>query len=150
MAADLHSLTYFSRNLIRGTEADLRAEIVRILDSARRNNPRRNITGALLFTHGCFAQVLEGEFDNVEASFTRIQRDPRHADVRILQFEPIKARMFADWSMAFAGADGAEHRLGLEGLLHDPSRVASGEAGRLVIGTLSRIIGKYDTAAALL
>jgi len=75
-----------------------------ILASAQRNNSPMNITGALIFNAGIFAQVLEGARHNVELTFERIQRDPRHGDVHVLAFEEIPNRGFPAWSMAFVGA----------------------------------------------
>ena len=149
MTTELHSLTYFSRNVISGTMAEQKAEIERILVSARRNNPRRNVTGALLFSRDCFAQVLEGKVDDVEAIFPQVQSDPRHADVRILQFEPIDSRSFGNWSMAFAGYSTPDNeRLDVAGILQDPSRFDSKEVGRLVVEVLTDLMHNFDSAVS--
>jgi blue light- and temperature-responsive anti-repressor len=97
----LHRLVYLSRNRIAGGAID--AEIAAILATARRNNARHGVTGALLFSAGTFAQVLEGPLAAIERIFERIQCDARHDDVIVLQIAPIKRRAFPDWSMAFAG-----------------------------------------------
>ncbi len=101
----LHRVLYCSRNLIPGTPEAVAADVRRILAVSRRNNARDGITGGLLFSEGCFAQVLEGPLDAVEGAFERIQCDERHSDVTVLQSGPIAARDFPDWSMAFAGPD---------------------------------------------
>jgi hypothetical protein len=62
------------------------------------------VSGALLFNSGCFAQILEGPQAAVERCFERIQRDPRHAQVLLLDLVPIEDRAFGSWSMAFLGA----------------------------------------------
>ena len=103
----LHRVLYCSRNLIPGTPEAVAADIRSILAVSRRNNARDGITGGLLFSEGCFAQVLEGPLDAVEGAFERIQCDERHGDVTVLQSGPITARDFPDWSMAFAGPDAA-------------------------------------------
>ena len=103
----LHRVLYCSRNLIPGGPEAVAADIRSILAASRRNNARDGITGGLLFSQGCFAQVLEGPLDAVETTFERIQCDERHADVTVLRSGPITARDFADWSMAFAGPDAA-------------------------------------------
>jgi blue light- and temperature-responsive anti-repressor len=103
MPDSLHRLVYYSRNALPGPEPALAAEVAQILASSRRNNPRADVTGALMFNRGCFAQVLEGPRAAVEATFERIQRDPRHADVMLLQFAPVGRRGFPSWSMAFVG-----------------------------------------------
>lgn len=106
MPRELYSLAYFSRNCIRGTPDDVEAGIRQILASARRNNARVGVTGALLFSDGCFAQVLEGAREDIEAVFENIECDPRHSEVTILHLHPIPERSFGQWSMAFAGIDG--------------------------------------------
>jgi len=107
----LHRVLYCSRNLIPGTPEAVAADIGSILATSRRNNARDGITGGLLFSDGCFAQVLEGPLDAVEGAFERIQCDERHSDVTVLQSGPIPARDFPDWSMAFAGPDAAGNPL---------------------------------------
>ena len=103
----LYRVLYCSRNLIPGTPEAVAADIRSILAVSRRNNARDGITGGLLFSEGCFAQVLEGPLDAVEGAFERIQCDERHSDVTVLQSGPIATRDFPDWSMAFAGPDAA-------------------------------------------
>jgi len=61
------------------------------------------VTGALLATDKCFAQVLEGEQEVVEETYGRITRDPRHQDIVLLLTEPIAARQFPDFSMPYIG-----------------------------------------------
>lgn len=104
----LHRVLYCSRNLIPGTPEAVAADIRSILATSRSNNARDGITGGLLFSEGCFAQVLEGPLDAVESTFERIQCDERHSDVTVLQSGPIATRDFPDWSMAFAGPDAAD------------------------------------------
>ncbi len=103
MTEALYRLVYYSRNLIPGQPSDVAAEIESILQSARRNNPRLRVTGALIFNSGVFAQALEGPRPNVEAVFERIQHDRRHADAHVLAFEETAERRFPNWSMAFVG-----------------------------------------------
>ncbi len=101
--SDLYRLIYTSRNLLPGDEDAQAAAVAGILALSKRNNARVGVTGALLFNAGSFAQVLEGPRLAVEATFERIQRDPRHSDVSVLQCEPVASRGFANWSMAFVG-----------------------------------------------
>lgn len=74
-----------------------------ILEKARDRNASVGVTGALLFTEGRFVQALEGERDQVRATFERIRADPRHADVDILSSQLAERRRFKEWSMAFVG-----------------------------------------------
>lgn len=100
----MQRLVYYSTNRINGTSAEIRANIDEILVASRRNNRLVGLTGALMFSSGFFGQVIEGPQDALEATFERIQQDPRHGDVRLLQLTAVNARSFGDWSMAFVGA----------------------------------------------
>ena len=110
-APPVHRVIYVSRSRIGGTEARLRAEIDAILAVARPRNAADGVTGALLFTRTGFAQVLEGPLAAVQATFERIQRDPRHDDVLVLASEPVGQRLFAGWAMADAGLVADTHPL---------------------------------------
>lgn len=72
-----------------------------ILNQSRRNNWREGVTGCLLFSGRCFAQVLEGSDGAVAVALERIERDPRHTTVRLLTKRHVEARTYADWSMAY-------------------------------------------------
>lgn len=100
MSARLHRLVYYSRNEVGlGLENAVRS----ILEASRRNNVAADVTGALMFNAGCFAQVLEGPLDALEAIFERIQQDERHSNVAIVSSGPAENRRFPEWSMAFVG-----------------------------------------------
>ncbi len=100
MSGHLHRLVYYSRNQIEG---DLEGEVHDILAASRRNNVAAGVTGALMFNAGCFAQVLEGPLDAVEAIFERIQQDARHSNVAVIFAGPAAERRFPGWAMAFVG-----------------------------------------------
>ncbi|MCJ2119032.1 BLUF domain-containing protein [Methylobacterium sp. J-001] len=102
--SELYRLVYASKNLFHGSEAELTAVVGQILTASQRNNARADVTGALMFNAGAFAQVLEGPRQGVEETFERIQCDGRHGDVTVLQCGPTESRNFANWSMAFVGA----------------------------------------------
>lgn len=104
MTETLYRLAYYSLNALPG-DRDAAAEVQRILEASRRNNARARITGALLFTRGRFAQILEGEYRAVERVFETIQNDERHTGVVALQFEAVPARGFGPWSMAYVGTE---------------------------------------------
>lgn len=76
-------------------------EVERILAASRRNNPREDITGFLLFNGRRFLQHLEGPAARVEATFARIGRDPRHRALVVLGRKENQPRIFGDWAMAF-------------------------------------------------
>ena len=118
MMAGLYRVLYCSRNCLAGDASEVDEQVRSILAASRRNNARDGITGGLLFSKGCFAQVLEGPSQTVEETFERIQCDRRHNDVVVLEAGPITARLFPDWSMAFAGGNAAANPL-VEGALAD-------------------------------
>ena len=76
------------------------AEVATILTTARAFNRRNGITGCLVHDGRRFAQWLEGPAAAVEALLLRIDRDPRHGDLRIVLVRPADRRAFGDWSMA--------------------------------------------------
>jgi hypothetical protein len=102
-SADLSQLVYVSSNCISAESLDQEIDV--ILNTARQHNKNNNITGALLFNTGHFAQVLEGPEAAVENIFERIQGDERHENCIVLSCESIQNRSFSEWSMAYEGGD---------------------------------------------
>lgn len=74
-----------------------------ILRSSTRRNQAAGLTGVLLLGKKHFLQVLEGEFNAVNATFQRISHDPRHRNIRIVSFEVVEARLFPNWEMHGVG-----------------------------------------------
>lgn len=93
----LINLIYVSRAVEELPEA----ELDKILASSVRHNKPQSVTGLLLYAEGSFMQVLEGDAASVEETFTRIQKDPRHTDIYVLEQGPIEARSFEHWHMGF-------------------------------------------------
>ena len=147
MHEPLYSLAYFSRNRITGGSVELQRQILQILDSARRRNAACGVTGALLFSNGCFAQVLEGPRDDVEAVFETIQCDVRHSDVTVLHLHPVAQRSFGAWSMAFSGIVGVSHNPGLaaDGM-HDADGILATVAGQNLLLALRDVVHRDDLA----
>lgn len=79
-----------------------------ILESARRRNALRAITGMLYFDGTRFLQALEGPADIVQETLDRIRSDPRHRAIVLLSSREIASREFGDWEMAYRrpGSDG--------------------------------------------
>jgi len=99
----VHELIYRSR----ATGPFDRAEISRILATARRVNAENGVTGLLLYSDDAFLQVLEGEEAAVRETFGRIQADPRHAEVTVLAEGARDGRAYPDWTMGFRHLDTA-------------------------------------------
>lgn len=94
-AGQLYSLIYKSR--CKGVANwDL---VNSVLATSSRNNPKDEITGVLVATETHFLQVLEGEYEVLNATFERIARDTRHDTVQLISFGQMEERQFADWAM---------------------------------------------------
>lgn len=62
----------------------LEEELERIVATARTNNARTGLRGALIMNGTTFFQVLEGPADALEATFSRIEADRRHHDLTVI------------------------------------------------------------------
>ncbi len=81
---------------------DLTEESVQsMLAAAREHNASAEITGLLLFRSGTFIQFLEGAAEEIDLLISRIRRDDRHQDVRVIIEEPVDQRRFPDWRMGY-------------------------------------------------
>jgi hypothetical protein len=124
----LHRVIYTSR--LHGEALATEEETVaRIVDSARRNNPRRGVTGVLVHGKGAFAQVLEGRPLVVRGLLAVIQRDTRHTAMRIEEVEVVEDRIFPAWSMAL-----------LRDLDQVPAEFADGNASLLMLMRLRALM----------
>ena len=114
----LISLVYVSSASHLMSEEDL----LELLQAARKKNQELNITGMLLYHHGNFIQVLEGEEADVMMMEQKIKQDVRHHTMIRLIKEPISERSFPDWSMGFRNIDklSKEDREGLNDYLDSP------------------------------
>ena len=101
----LRRAIYRSESLLRGTESEIGAELARILVASCRHNAESGVTGALLLRDSVFVQVLEGPAQSVADTLARIEADPRHNGITMLQDGEVAERVFATWSMAYAGED---------------------------------------------
>ncbi|HSG62276.1 MAG TPA: BLUF domain-containing protein [Pseudomonadales bacterium] len=140
----LYSMAYISKNKIPGTREDVKNQIASILESAQRNNPSLNVTGALLYSGGFFCQVIEGPEDNLEELFETIQMDDRHGDVTVLHFHEISERGFSDWSMAFAGIE-ETMRFDIEGIKKSKDDLALLETGKNLVAVLEELVTQQQS-----
>lgn len=81
-----------------------------ILRASRAHNAGMGVTGMLLYSNGVFVQVLEGEEAAVGKLLDKIQRDPRHADMHVLEKKEIQRRQYAEWSMGFKRLENEDFR----------------------------------------
>jgi hypothetical protein len=99
----LCSLIYASRR-VSAEPSDI---LESIHAAAERNNALLGLTGALVFDHRGFVQLLEGCRANVTEMFLRIAQDPRHEDFRLLGVRDTPKRLFPQWSMHHAAIRGS-------------------------------------------
>ena len=94
----LFSLLYVS--VMAKPDAD---ELGRICEQSRTHNLRDGITGLLVFDGHAFCQFVEGEKRVIEALLARLESDPRHHDMRVLQYGPLPGpRRFPRWRLGYA------------------------------------------------
>jgi Sensors of blue-light using FAD len=103
-SGDVFRLIYRSRNKIPVEQR--KAELGLLFTAARSNNKRQHISGALLIQGGWFAQVLEGDERAVRELFARIEADPRHEGIWVIQSGMTGLRRFSRWAMARVSVDG--------------------------------------------
>ena len=143
MSSGVYKILYCSKNLIEGENAKRDREITQILQTARRKNKEQNVTGALLFNSGYFAQALEGPKLAIEKIFEKIQRDPRHGDVTVLNSGTGGLRDFPEWSMAHVAPPdetaSASMGVALDGALSHP-----GASADEVLGLLRSLVIQED------
>ena len=115
--ARLEQLLYSSTATGR---TDSLVNMAKILAESHRNNLRDGLTGALAAHQGCYLQVIEGPADVLDSLLRRLESDPRHRHVTLIDREPITQRLFGDWTMANARiTPGLESAL--EALIHGPT-----------------------------
>ena len=116
-AASLYHLGYCSTVSAPLTAADL----IGLLQSARRRNQELDVTGLLLHREDSFFQIIEGSRENVLAVFERICADPRHQRITVLIEGPATHREFSDWRMGFVELDNVDVRMlpGFSNFLRD-------------------------------
>lgn len=88
------------RLLYASRAVDACPEIIEaILHECRSRNPNSGITGVLCYGGGIFLQVIEGGRMAISQLYNQIQRDARHKDVVLLQYEEVSERRFVGWTM---------------------------------------------------
>ncbi|MDQ3392977.1 MAG: BLUF domain-containing protein [Bacteroidota bacterium] len=75
-------------------------EMKKILESCKRNNPSKDITGVLLHSDNNFIQYLEGDKDIIKL-YDLIKEDKRHSRAVLLSYGPLQERVFPAWHMGY-------------------------------------------------
>ena len=79
-----------------------------IIASSKKNNSEENVTGCLLSGSNSFLQLLEGPAEFVNTLYSKISKDNRHKNVKMLCDEKIYERLFLSWSMKLAPFENME------------------------------------------
>ncbi len=94
----LERLVYTSR----ATEPLGTLALFDLLNKARLKNARLGITGHLLYADGLFTQCIEGPPEAIELLWQSLLKDPRHEAISVISRQPVTARRFKEWAMAFS------------------------------------------------
>ena len=81
------------------------SSLVHLFDLARKWNLDHELTGALFYENGHFAQILEGKRKDVLFIWGKIQKDYRHKVLHRIELDEIDQRLFPNWALRFYGGD---------------------------------------------
>ena len=81
------------------------SSLVHLFDIARKWNVDHELTGALFYENGHFAQILEGQRKDVLFIWGKIQKDNRHKVLHRIELDEIDQRLFPNWALRFYGGD---------------------------------------------
>jgi hypothetical protein len=90
-------VTYISAESYKLSSEDLLA----ILGKCNENNPRRGLTGMLIYGNGTFIQSVEGDEKIVKNTISKISSDTRHKDFKVLSEEITEQRLYDEFNMGF-------------------------------------------------
>ncbi|MFN3879559.1 MAG: BLUF domain-containing protein [Brevundimonas sp.] len=99
----LYRLVFVSE-MIGGIGTDVQS-VAEILGASERNNRRDEISSAMMFYEGEAAQMAEGARADLDRLLTRLSKDPRHRNIRILEDRPVMQRRMRDWARLCALTD---------------------------------------------
>lgn len=83
-----------------GDEGARKSTLAQIRQSSQRNNPLRNISGALFVAGPLAIQFLEGPAGEVKELLTILYKDPRHQGIVVLHDGESSTASMPEWAMA--------------------------------------------------
>lgn len=106
----------------QASEQFSKRNLLDLLHESRAFNTIDNISGVLMHRNGYFLQVIEGESEVVNNLFTRLLRDDRHKEVKIILDSSVDSCLFSSWAMGCADFDEPELSMlpGIRTDLSDP------------------------------
>jgi hypothetical protein len=117
-------------------------DIGNILEKARINNAKKDVTGLLCFNNKFFLQCLEGSRTAVNETYHDILNDKRHSDIIMLSYTEVIEREFEQWSMGYMPESSLTKPLNLKysGTAHfDPYEMSGESAHRLMLALKKKI-----------
>ena len=88
----------------------LKSEINSIIETSKKRNEAKGISGILIEYKNHFIQHIEGDAVVIYELFEKIKLDSRHKNVHLLQYSPLENRLFDNWNMAHRNLDIDIHR----------------------------------------
>ena len=83
----------------------LKSEINSIIETSKKRNEAKGISGILIEYKNHFIQHIEGDAVVIYELFEKIKLDSRHENVHLLQYSPLENRLFDNWNMAHRNLD---------------------------------------------
>lgn len=75
--------------------------ITDIVETSRKHNSSKEITGCLLYYDNVFLQLIEGKQENIDKLYKKILKDQRHSNITLIAEDFVTDRMYPNWSMAY-------------------------------------------------
>jgi len=123
----LECLVYIS---VASNRLDLTGQAALIAEEAESYNLEHGISGALAVHEGHFVHTLEGDPTALDQLLKRLEDDPRHHDLVLVDRWPIEQRLFAGWFVAGVAMDKAI-RAEVEALIANPTLSPRGLAASM-------------------
>lgn len=93
----MHLIAYVSSfNAKKYDPDEVLEEIVNV---AKVENAKRQITGVLFYLNGVFLQIIEGEEALLRQLMSNIEKDKRHSNIEYLIDTKVEQRGFQKWNM---------------------------------------------------
>ena len=124
-------------------------QLLGLLSHCLNYNSSHAITGMLLYGDGIFLQALEGEDELVSSLYSKIEKDERHRDVKLLHRNTIQERQYSEWSMGFQRLSGDDLQA-IEGLRDYKTNTFSDQFASEGIETCKTVLDNYTTWNPLL
>jgi hypothetical protein len=129
---------FLSRILYASTATDQfkPKDIEDILNKARQENSKLDITGMLCFSSNFFMQCIEASRANVNKLYHKVLNDKRHSNIILLNYQEISERDFGNWSMSYIPDTSLTTSINLkfsENSIFDPYQMSGESAHKMML-----------------